>query len=80
VDNSKSIAFGLFLCKIKAMKKLHRSKNNKVFAGIIGGIGEYFDIDPVLFRVVWILILVFTGFVPAIVAYFLMMLIVPRAV
>lgn len=33
------------------MKKLYRSNNDRLLAGVIGGLGEYFDIDPVLLRV-----------------------------
>lgn len=32
------------------MKKLHKSSTNKMIAGVCGGIGEYFDIDPTLVR------------------------------
>jgi len=59
------------------MKKLYRSKDNKIFAGIIGGLGEYFDIDPVLLRVLWLLIVIFTGVVPGVMAYIIAMFIVP---
>ena len=38
-------------------KRLVRSRTNKVLAGVCGGIGEYFDIDPTLVRVLAILIL-----------------------
>ena len=60
------------------IKKLYRSKSNKVLAGIIGGLGEYLYIDPAILRVIWILIIVFTAFVPGVVAYFLMLLVVPK--
>lgn len=60
------------------MKKLYRSKENRVFAGIIGGIGEYFEVDPVLIRVMWLLIVVFTGFVPGVIAYVIATFIVPE--
>ena len=60
------------------MKKLYRSKENKVLAGVIGGIGEYFDIDPVVLRIIWILLVVFTAFVPGIIAYFFAVLIMPK--
>lgn len=60
------------------MKRLYKSKKNKVISGIIGGIGEYLDIDPVVLRVLWILIVVFTGFLPGISAYFLATLVVPQ--
>ena len=32
------------------MKKLYKSGTNKKIAGVCGGIGEYFDIDPTLVR------------------------------
>lgn len=63
---------------MKNMKKLYKSERNKIFCGVIGGIGEYFDIDPVLLRVVWLLIMVFTGFLPGIFAYIIACLIVPK--
>lgn len=60
------------------MKHLYKSKTNKVFAGIFGGIGEYFDVDPVLLRLAWLLIVVFTGFIPGLVVYIFGIFIVPR--
>lgn len=60
------------------MKKLYRSKENKVLAGVIGGIGEHFDIDPVILRIIWILLVVFTAFVPGIIVYFFAVLIIPK--
>ena len=32
------------------MKKLYRSVENRMIGGVCGGIGEYFDIDPTLVR------------------------------
>lgn len=60
------------------MKKLYRSSSNKIFAGIIGGIGEYFDIDPVLLRLVWLLIVISSGIVPGVIVYLLAIYIVPK--
>lgn len=59
-------------------KRLYRSEKNKVIAGIFGGLGKYTNIDPVLLRLIWILIVVFTGFVPGLIAYFLAIIIVPK--
>jgi len=50
-----------------------------VFAGVIGGIGEYFDTDPVLLRVAWIAITVFSGVLPGLVIYILAAIIVPES-
>jgi len=59
-------------------KKLYRSDTNKAFAGIIGGLGEYFDVDPVVLRLFWLLILVVTGIIPGLIVYLIAMFIVPK--
>lgn len=59
-------------------KKLYRSEENKVIAGVMGGLGEYFDVDPVLFRVIYLLLTIFTAAIPGVLAYILMILIVPK--
>lgn len=46
-------------------------------AGICGGMGDYFEIDPVLLRVVWVMVLVLTAFVMAIVIYVIAIFIIP---
>ena len=58
-------------------KQLMRSKHNRVFKGVCGGIGEYFGISPVLVRLLWILA-IFLGF-SGIIAYFICLLIMPEA-
>jgi phage shock protein PspC (stress-responsive transcriptional regulator) len=37
-------------------KRLYRSRTNRILTGLCGGLGEYFDIDPVLVRIVWLII------------------------
>ena len=37
-------------------KQLRRSRKNKVVAGVCGGIGEYFNIDPVIVRILAVVI------------------------
>ena len=34
-------------------KKLYRSNTNKMLCGVCGGIGEYFNIDPTIVRLIW---------------------------
>ena len=60
------------------MKKLYRSDTDAIVAGVIGGLGEYLDTDPTFLRAIFIFILVFSGFLPAIIAYFLASLVIPR--
>ena len=53
-------------------KRLYRSRSNRILAGVCGGIGEYFNIDPVIVR---ILAVVIPGF--GWVAYLVCALIIP---
>ena len=39
------------------MKRLHRNKKDGKIAGICSGIGDYFDIDPVIVRLLFLLAL-----------------------
>jgi len=59
-------------------KLLYRSKKNKIFFGICGGLGEYLNIDPTILRLVWMLVVIFTGLVPGVIAYILAIFIVPE--
>ena len=58
-------------------KKLVRS-NNKIIAGVCGGIAEYFDVDPTLIRVVYAALTLFTAGFPGVLLYFIMMLLMPQ--
>jgi phage shock protein PspC (stress-responsive transcriptional regulator) len=37
-------------------KKLYRSRNNRMIAGICGGLAEYFDIDPIIVRLITLIL------------------------
>jgi phage shock protein C len=36
------------------IKRLYRSRTNRVLGGVCGGIGNYMNVDPVLIRVAWV--------------------------
>lgn len=59
-------------------KRLYKSKGNRVISGVLGGVGEYFNVDPVILRVAYIVISAFAWFVPGIVAYILMTIVIPQ--
>lgn len=61
-------------------KKLYKSDSNKVLFGVIGGVGEYFDIDPTILRLGYIVIAFMSGFFPALIGYFIAAIIVPKKV
>ena len=56
-------------------KKLYRSDRNKMICGVCGGIGEYFDIDPTIVRLVWA-ILACSG--TGLLVYIIAAIIIPR--
>ena len=59
------------------MKKLYRSTENRIVAGVIGGIGDYFNVDPVVLRLVWVFVVIFTGFFPGVLCYIIAIFIIP---
>jgi len=63
----------------QTQKRLYRSKTNRVFAGICGGLGEYWNIDPTIIRLLWVLLVIFTGLVPGVIAYILAIFIIPES-
>jgi phage shock protein C len=57
-------------------KKLYRSLENRKLAGVCGGLAEYFDIDPVMVRLVWVIFFLAGG--AGLLAYILAWIIVPE--
>jgi len=60
------------------MKRLYRSNKNRIIAGVFGGLGEYTDIDPVVLRLIGVIIFVFTGFMPGLLAYLILIIVIPK--
>ncbi len=58
-------------------KKLYRSKNT-MFAGVCSGLADYFGLDATLVRVGWALLTLLSAGFPGVIAYIVMMLIVPK--
>ena len=59
-------------------KKLYRSDENKILFGVLGGVGEYFEIDPVLVRIIFIFLSMFVFFWPAVITYIIFIFIIPK--
>ena len=60
------------------MKRIYRSQEDKKIAGILGGLGELFDIDPTLLRLLFVFIGLATGMIPLAVAYLVGWIIIPK--
>ena len=60
------------------MKRIYRSQEDRKIAGILGGLGELFDIDPTLLRLLFVFIGLASGVIPLAVAYLIGWIIIPR--
>ena len=56
-------------------KKLYRNTYDKVIGGVAGGLAEYFDVDVIIFRLLFVLLVLFGG--GGLVAYIIMWIVVP---
>ena len=56
-------------------KRLYKSNENKMVCGVCGGIAEYFDIDPTLVRLGWVLVCALGG--SGILAYIIAAIVIP---
>ena len=59
------------------VKKLYRSTSDRMIAGVCGGLGEYFDIDPTLVRLIFVLGTIFS-FSALFWAYIVMLIVIPE--
>jgi phage shock protein C len=61
----------------KNIKKLYRSKHDKMIGGICGGLGSYLAVDPTIIRLLMIIICILTVILPLVIGYLIAMLIIP---
>lgn len=59
-------------------KRLYRSKTEKTIAGVLGGIAEYFDIDPTLARLGYVLLSLFSAAFPGVLGYIIMWIVMQQ--
>ena len=60
------------------MKRLYRSQTDRKMAGIFGGVGELYEIDPNLLRLLAVLVFLVSGFFPMLVTYIVAWFIIPE--
>lgn len=58
------------------MKRLYRSKSNRMISGVCGGIGEYIGIDPTFIRLIYVLLSMAYG--TGLVMYIIFSIIIPE--
>ncbi len=62
-----------------ASRPLRRSKANRQIAGVVGGLAEYFRVDPTLLRVIYVVVSIVSAAFPGLLVYLLLWLLVPEA-
>lgn len=76
-DDANLCAYcGKRVAVVIARKRLMRPRDGRKLAGVCAGLGEYFDIDPTLIRVLWVLAVVFGG--TGILAYIIAWIVMPE--
>ena len=60
------------------MKKLLRSRNNKMLAGVCGGLAEYLGIDPTVIRILYVAVSFFSAAFPGIIVYIILWVVMPE--
>jgi len=60
-------------------KKLYRSNQNVMLAGVLGGIAEYFKIDPTIIRLIFIVLWILTAWFPMTILYIAAAIIIPKS-
>lgn len=57
-------------------RRLYKAQEGRVLAGVCGGIAEYFDVDPTLIRLGWVLFCILGG--SGVLAYIIAAIIIPE--
>lgn len=60
-------------------KRLYRSRTDRKLFGVLGGVAQYFGLDPSFVRIVYLILLIFTMVVPGTLLYWAMFFIIPIA-
>ena len=60
------------------MTLLRRSRSDRIIAGVCGGLAKYFDKDPALVRVLYVLVSVLSAAFPGALVYVILWIVVPE--
>jgi phage shock protein C len=60
-------------------RPLRRSRTNRQIAGVVGGLAEYFRVDPTLLRVIYVVGSIVSAAFPGLLVYLLLWLLIPEA-
>jgi phage shock protein PspC (stress-responsive transcriptional regulator) len=59
----------------RANKKLYRSRTDRIIFGVCGGLGKYFEVDSLIFRILFVLLVLGSGF--GVLLYIILAIVIP---
>lgn len=62
---------------MNASRPLRRSRRNRWVAGVVGGLADYFGLDPTLARIIYVLVSIFSAAFPGILVYIILWILIP---
>lgn len=63
---------------VEVRKPLRRSRSNRMIAGVVGGLAEYWSVDPTLARVIFVIASILSAAFPGTIVYIILWLIIPE--
>ncbi|MCM3162191.1 PspC domain-containing protein [Metabacillus litoralis] len=60
------------------MKRLFRSRHDRKLSGVLGGLSNYIGLDASLLRILFVVLLIFTGFFPLALIYIVSIFLIPE--
>lgn len=60
-------------------KRLYRSRKFRMVAGVCGGLAEYFDMDPTIVRLLYVVLSIVSVAFPGILVYLILWIVMPEA-
>jgi phage shock protein C len=63
---------------VEMRKPLRRSRTNRMIAGVVGGLADYWSIDATLARVIFVIVSILSAAFPGTIVYLLLWLVIPE--
>jgi phage shock protein PspC (stress-responsive transcriptional regulator) len=58
---------------------LRRSVDNRMIAGVVGGLADYFELDPTLLRALYVVVSIISAGFPGVLVYIVLWMVIPEA-
>jgi phage shock protein C len=63
---------------VEMRKPLRRSRTNRMIAGVVGGLADYWSIDATLARVIFVIVSILSAAFPGTIVYLVLWLVIPE--